>query len=61
MTRTILRKDKVLIDWSQNAEHKTTVSVYSLPAKDQPTVSTPLTWQEVEGCRDTKFQQSLGL
>jgi bifunctional non-homologous end joining protein LigD len=43
-----LRKGKVLIDWSQNDEHKTTVNVYSLRAKGQPTVSTPVTWQEVE-------------
>ena len=43
-----LRKGKVLIDWSQNDEHKTTVNVYSLRAKAQPTVSTPVTWQEVE-------------
>jgi bifunctional non-homologous end joining protein LigD len=43
-----LRKGKVLIDWSQNDEHKTTVNVYSLRAKDRPTVSFPVTWQEVE-------------
>jgi bifunctional non-homologous end joining protein LigD len=43
-----LRKGKVLIDWSQNDEHKTTVNVYSLRAKPQPTVSTPVTWQEVD-------------
>ena len=43
-----LRKGKVLIDWSQNDEHKTTISVYSLRAKERPTVSTPVTWQEVE-------------
>jgi bifunctional non-homologous end joining protein LigD len=42
-----LRKGKVLIDWSQNDEHKTTVCVYSLRAKERPTVSTPLTWQEL--------------
>jgi len=42
------RKGKVLIDWSQNDEHKTTVSVYSLRARDRPTVSTPLDWDEVE-------------
>ena len=42
-----LRKGKVLIDWSQNDEHKTTVNVYSLRAKEQPTVSTPLAWEEV--------------
>jgi bifunctional non-homologous end joining protein LigD len=44
-----LRKNKVLIDWSQNDEHKTTVSVYSLRARERPTVSTPLSWDEVEG------------
>jgi bifunctional non-homologous end joining protein LigD len=43
-----LRKGKVLIDWSQNDEHKTTVSVYSLRARERPTVSTPLSWDEVE-------------
>ncbi len=45
-----LRKGKVLIDWSQNDDHKTTVNVYSLRAKAEPTVSTPVTWEEVEGC-----------
>jgi bifunctional non-homologous end joining protein LigD len=43
-----LRKGKVLIDWSQNDEHKTTVSVYSLRARPRPTVSVPLHWAEVE-------------
>jgi bifunctional non-homologous end joining protein LigD len=43
-----LRRGKVLIDWSQNDEHKTTVCVYSLRARERPTVSTPLTWDEVE-------------
>lgn len=43
-----LRIGKVLIDWSQNDAHKTTVCVYSLRAKAQPTVSTPITWDEVE-------------
>ena len=43
-----LRAGKVFIDWSQNDDHKTTVSVYSLRAKEQPTVSTPLTWDELE-------------
>jgi bifunctional non-homologous end joining protein LigD len=43
-----LRKGKVFIDWSQNDEHKTTVNVYSLRARAHPTVSTPLTWKEVE-------------
>jgi bifunctional non-homologous end joining protein LigD len=43
-----LRRGKVLVDWSQNDEHKTTVSVYSLRARDRPTASTPLRWEEVE-------------
>ena len=42
------RGGKVLIDWSQNDQHKTTVSVYSLRAKARPTVSTPLEWEELE-------------
>lgn len=45
--KKLLRTGKVFIDWSQNDEHKTTVCVYSLRAKDRPTVSTPVTWQEV--------------
>jgi bifunctional non-homologous end joining protein LigD len=44
------RPGKVFIDWSQNDEHKTTVNVYSLRAKERPTVSTPLDWAEVEAC-----------
>jgi bifunctional non-homologous end joining protein LigD len=47
MTKS-LRGGKVLIDWSQNDDHKTTVCVYSLRAKERPTVSTPVTWEEVE-------------
>jgi bifunctional non-homologous end joining protein LigD len=43
-----LRKNKVLIDWSQNDEHKTTVCVYSLRATAKPQVSTPLTWPELQ-------------
>jgi bifunctional non-homologous end joining protein LigD len=43
-----LRKGKVFIDWSQNDRHKTTVGVYSLRARERPTVSTPLAWDEVE-------------
>jgi bifunctional non-homologous end joining protein LigD len=43
-----LRSGKVLIDWSQNDEHKTTVGVYSLRARERPTVSTPLAWAELE-------------
>ena len=43
-----LRKGKIFVDWSQNDEHKTTICVYSLRAKEQPTVSTPVTWEEVD-------------
>ncbi len=50
MTRA-LRPRKVLIDWSQNNAAKTTVAPYSLRAREQPTVSTPVTWDEVESCR----------
>jgi bifunctional non-homologous end joining protein LigD len=42
------RKGKVLVDWSQNDDFKTTVCVYSLRARERPTVSTPLEWDEVE-------------
>jgi bifunctional non-homologous end joining protein LigD len=50
MQRKTLREGKVLIDWSQNDDAKTTVSVYSLRARTRPTVSTPVTWAEVEAC-----------
>ncbi|MDQ2650589.1 MAG: non-homologous end-joining DNA ligase, partial [Actinomycetota bacterium] len=43
-----VRPGKVFIDWSQNSRHKTTVAVYSLRARPRPTVSTPLTWDEVQ-------------
>ena len=42
------RKGKVFVDWSQNHQAKTTVAVYSLRARPQPTASTPITWEEVE-------------
>jgi bifunctional non-homologous end joining protein LigD len=50
MTRA-LRTGKVLIDWSQNNAYKTTVAPYSLRARQRPTVSTPVTWDEVRACR----------
>lgn len=50
-----LRPGKVLVDWSQNDEHKTTVSVYSLRARSRPTVSTPVTWDEVEAASRGKL------
>jgi bifunctional non-homologous end joining protein LigD len=46
--RKDLRPGKVFIDWSQNDEHKTTVGVYSLRAMARPTVSTPISWDEVD-------------
>ncbi len=49
-----MRKGKVFVDWSQNDEHKTTICVYSLRAKEEPTVSTPVTWNEVENCLKRK-------
>jgi bifunctional non-homologous end joining protein LigD len=42
------RTGKIFVDWSQNDEHKTTIGVYSLRARERPTVSTPVTWEEVE-------------
>jgi bifunctional non-homologous end joining protein LigD len=43
-----LRRGKVLVDWSQNTEHKSMVCAYSVRAKQRPTVSTPLRWEEIE-------------
>jgi bifunctional non-homologous end joining protein LigD len=55
-----LRVGKVLVDWSQNTRSKTTVSVYSLRARERPTISTPVTWDEVEagakGRTDLRFE-----
>jgi bifunctional non-homologous end joining protein LigD len=45
-----LRANKIFVDWSQNDDYKTTVNVYSLRAKERPTVSTPISWDEVEKC-----------
>src|ERR1700719_4437756 len=49
-----IRKGKVFVDWSQNDEHKTTICVYSLRAKEEPTVSTPVTWDEIASCLKRK-------
>jgi bifunctional non-homologous end joining protein LigD len=57
--RKDLRPGKVLIDWSQNDEHKTTVCVYSLRARARPTVSTPVTWDEVEGVLRSRDPEEL--
>jgi bifunctional non-homologous end joining protein LigD len=50
----VLREGKVLVDWSQNHTAKTTIAPYSLRGRDRPTASTPITWDEVEACRDPK-------
>ncbi|PJM95919.1 non-homologous end-joining DNA ligase [Streptomyces sp. CB01373] len=50
MTRS-LRPGKVFVDWSQNAARKTTAAPYTLRARQEPTVSAPVTWDEVAGCR----------
>ncbi len=47
-----LRPGKVLVDWSQNDAHKTTVNVYSVRARERPTVSSPVSWEEVRRCRE---------
>jgi bifunctional non-homologous end joining protein LigD len=51
--RKELRKGRVLVDWSQNHPMKTTVAAYSLRARDRPTASTPVSWDEVEACADS--------
>jgi bifunctional non-homologous end joining protein LigD len=54
LQRKDLRVGKVLIDWSQNARSKTTVCVYSLRARTRPTVSTPVTWDEVSAVSESR-------
>ncbi|MEA2645601.1 MAG: bifunctional non-ous end joining protein LigD [Chloroflexota bacterium] len=51
-----LRDGKVLVDWSQNDDHKTTVCVYSMRAREQPTVSAPVHWHEVEAMADGELE-----
>ncbi len=55
----VLREGKVLVDWSQNDDKKTTINVYSLRAKERPTVSTPVTWEEVAAALKKKRGASL--
>jgi bifunctional non-homologous end joining protein LigD len=55
----VLRKGKVLVDWSQNDAKKTTVNVYSLRAKDRPTISTPVDWEEVKATVKKKHARHL--
>ena len=54
-----IRTNKVFVDWSQNDEHKTTVSIYSLRARERPTVSTPVNWDEVERALKNKDAELL--
>jgi bifunctional non-homologous end joining protein LigD len=51
--KKVEREGKVFVDWSQNHQRKTTIAVYSLRARERPTVSTPLTWEEVEAAADS--------
>ena len=61
LMRKELRKNKVLIDWSQNNPSKTTVAAYSLRALPQPTVSTPVTWDEVDACEKVVIRMTSAL
>jgi bifunctional non-homologous end joining protein LigD len=54
-----LREGRVLVDWSQNDGHKTTVTVYSLRARERPRVSAPVSWDEVAACRDAQDPEML--
>jgi bifunctional non-homologous end joining protein LigD len=54
-----LRPGKVLVDWSQNDIHKTTVTVYSVRARERPTVSTPVSWEEVRDAHDAREAERL--
>jgi bifunctional non-homologous end joining protein LigD len=47
-----VRPGKIFVDWSQNAHHKTTIAPYSMRARSEPTVSTPVSWDEVAACAD---------
>jgi bifunctional non-homologous end joining protein LigD len=53
------RGGRVFVDWSQNTRHKTTVNVYSLRARERPTVSTPLRWEEVEAVTESRDPEEL--
>jgi len=57
--KKVVRTGKVFVDWSQNDDHKTTICVYSLRAKERPMVSTPATWEEVKKCLSKKDPQLL--
>ena len=51
--KKVEREGKVFVDWSQNHRSKTTIAVYSLRARERPTASTPVSWEEVEAAADS--------
>jgi bifunctional non-homologous end joining protein LigD len=51
--KKVEREGKIFVDWSQNHRSKTTIAVYSMRARERPTVSTPITWDEVESARES--------
>lgn len=57
--KKVERKGKVFVDWSQNHQRKTTIAVYSLRARERPTVSTPIGWDEVDAALESKDPGSL--
>jgi bifunctional non-homologous end joining protein LigD len=57
--KKVEREGKIFVDWSQNHQRKTTIAVYSLRARERPTVSTPVTWDEVERAVENDDANSL--
>jgi bifunctional non-homologous end joining protein LigD len=57
--KKVEREGKVFVDWSQNHQRKTTIAVYSLRARERPTASTPVTWEEVEQAAENADAASL--
>jgi bifunctional non-homologous end joining protein LigD len=57
--RKDLRKGKVFVDWSQNDDHKTTVCVYSMRAREEPTVSAPISWDRIFDAQKKKDTDGL--
>jgi bifunctional non-homologous end joining protein LigD len=57
--KKVERKGKVFVDWSQNHRSKTTVAVYSLRARERPTASTPISWEELERACDREDASKL--
>jgi bifunctional non-homologous end joining protein LigD len=57
--KKVEREGKVFVDWSQNHQSKTTIAVYSLRARERPTASTPISWEEVEACTKSADPDSL--